>query len=218
MKNSLTILICVHSTSEFHDSLLSQALKSLENQTYKIFDVLLVLDGCWDETKKKINSENYQLNLKVVEKEKKEGLSYAKNFGLNFIDTEWIGFLDADDYYLPDKLKKQIEYIENNYVDFLGTFRWNINRTDDNRMFETDYNDENYIEHEQIKEILPKKCILTHGSMLIKTECLKSLGGYRDKRGWEDYDLWLRALENNFIFHQVPERLYVYRIGTSVPL
>ena len=51
-KYDVTVLICVHSTNYNYDFLLMKSLKSLENQTYKNFKTLLVLDECWDNTKK----------------------------------------------------------------------------------------------------------------------------------------------------------------------
>jgi hypothetical protein len=50
---------------------------------------------------------------------------------------------------------------------------------------------------------------------MIKKRCLDELGGYRDVRGAEDWDLWKRAIEMGFKFYQLQDRLYIYRIGTS---
>ena len=36
--------------------------------------------------------------------------------------------------------------------------------------------------------------------------------------GLEDWDLWKRSMSNNFIFHQLQDKLYIYRIETSVTL
>ena len=54
--------------------------------------------------------------------------------------------------------------------------------------------------------------------MLVKKECINMLNGYQDVRGMEDWDLWKRGVLNNFIFHQLQDKLYIYRRGTSVPL
>ena len=219
---TLTILICVHSTINFYDELLNKSIQSLVNQTYKNFKTVIVLDECWDKTKEMISLSNYDLDLTILTKEKKQGLSYAKNFGLYHIDTEWVGFLDADDLYLPTKLENQVNYIENNKVDFLGTKSWYIDGLNEDRLYPNWYlNDEeipNWENHEDIKSEIFEKCVLTHGSMLVRKECLNKLNGYQDVRGTEDWDLWKRGMSNNFIFHQLPEKLYIYRRGTSVPL
>ena len=219
---TLTILICVHSTNEMYDILLNKSLISLVNQTYKKFKTIIVLDECWSKTKEMILSSNYDLDLTILTKDKKQGLAYVKNFGLQYVDTEWVGFLDSDDLYLPDKLEKQVNYIENNYVDFLGTKSWYINGLNENELFPSWYltNEETPFceSHEDIKNKIFGANVLTHGSMLVKKECINTLGGYQDVRGMEDWDLWKRGMSNDFKFHQLQDKLYIYRKGTSVPL
>lgn len=213
---TLSILICVHSTNEFHDMLLNKSILSLVNQTYKNFKTIIVLDECWDSTKKMIDSSNYDLDLTILIKDKKEGLSYAKNFGIQHINSEWVGFLDADDLYISTKLEKQIEYIKNNEIDFIGTHCWNINGIYDNILFPSCFNINDNITHSEISDKIFTENILTHGSMLIKKQTIIDLGGYRNISGMEDWDLWKRAVNNGYKFHQLPERLYTYRLNTSV--
>jgi glycosyltransferase involved in cell wall biosynthesis len=202
--------------------LLNKSILSLVNQTYKNFKTIIVLDECWSKTKEMINSSNYDLDLTILTKNKKEGLSYAKNFGIQHINTEWVGFLDADDLYLPKKLEKQVNYIKNNNVDFLGTKSWYIDNLNEHELFPSWYltNEETPFceSHENIKNKIFMSNVLTHGSMLVKKDCLNKLGGYQDIRGMEDWDLWKRGMLNNFIFHQLQDKLYIYRKGTSVPL
>jgi glycosyltransferase involved in cell wall biosynthesis len=222
----LTVLICSHSVNDFYDDLLIRSLQSLKNQTYKNFKVVLVLDQCWTNTKKLIESLDYGLNIKIIEKSKKEGLSFAKNYGLGYVDTEWVGFLDSDDLYEPNKIETQINHIIKNEVDFLGTKAWyidSLNETDKYPNLDTygklssveqDFNET----HEQIKEKIYQKNVLTHGSMIVKKSCIDSLGGYRDIRGMEDWDLWKRGFDAGFKFYQIQDKLYIYRLNTSVPV
>ena len=213
---TLTILICVHSTNEFHDILLNKSILSLVNQTYKNFKTIIVLDECWNKTKEMIDNSIYNLDLTILTRDKKEGLSYVKNFGLQYVDTEWVGFLDADDLYLPTKLEQQINYIQNNDVDFLGTHCWNINSNDDNNLFLSCFDNTQNITHSDISSKIFTENVLTHGSMLIKKNIINNLGGYHDVRGMEDWDLWKRGINNGYKFYQIPERLYTYRLNTSV--
>lgn len=213
--NDLTILICVHSKNDLHDFLLLKSIDSLESQTYKNFDVLIVFDECWEKTKKLVEDKKYKLNIDFSIKEKKEGLAFAKNFGLEKIKTKWVGFLDADDLYEPEKLEKQMSFINENDVDFLGTLSWNVHGTNESNKYHG-FREGEYVTHEDIKKIIFNENVLTHGSMIIRKKCLDSLGGYQHKPGWEDWDLWQRAISNDYNFYQLQDRLYVYRIGTSV--
>lgn len=219
---TLTILICVHSTNEFHDKLLNKSILSLVNQTYKKFKTMIVLDECWSNTIEMITSSNYDLDLTILTRDKKQGLSYAKNYGLFHINTEWVGFLDGDDLYVPTKLEEQVKYIETNNVDFLGTKSWYIDGLNEKDLYPNWYlsNEETPFceSHEDIKSNIFETNVLTHGSMLVRKECINKLNGYQDVRGMEDWDLWKRGMTNNFIFHQLQDKLYIYRKGTSVPL
>ena len=214
-KYDVTVLICVHSTNYDHDFLLVKSLKSLENQTYKNFKTLLVLDECWDNTKKIITHTNFDLDIKIQEKNKKSGLGDAKNFGISFVKTDLVTFLDADDLYCKDKLEKQLEFFNNNDVDFLGTQSWNILKNEEQKLIESCFSLGTNETHEEISKNIYQENFLTHGSMMIKKTCLDELGGYRDIKGTEDWDLWKRAIEMGFKFYQLQERLYIYRIGTS---
>lgn len=214
-KYDVTVLICVHSTNYNYDFLLMKSLKSLENQTYKNFKTLIVLDECWDNTKKIITHTNFDLDIEIKEKNKKSGLGDAKNFGLSFVETDLVAFLDADDLYCQDKLEKQLKFINNNDVDFLGTQSWNIMKNDEQELIESCFSLGTNETHDEISKNIYQENFLTHGSMMIKKTCLDKLGGYRDIKGTEDWDLWKRAIQEGFKFHQLQERLYIYRIGTS---
>lgn len=214
---SLTVLICVHSINNFHDSLLIESLKSLQNQTYTNFKTLIILDECWNETEKKIMSSRLNLDLSIYKKNKKTGLSDAKNYGISLIDTEWVAFLDADDLYTPTKLEEQIKFIKNNEVDFLGCHSWNINGANSDNLFPSCFDEKSFITHDEIINKLNNENVLTHGSMMIKKKCIIELDGYKNVSGSEDWDLWLRAINKGYKFYQLPIRLYVYRLYTSVP-
>lgn len=212
----ITVLICVHSTNEQNDKFLSDALLSLRSQTYKDFKTIIVLDECWNKTKMMLENIIFDDNFLILERDKKEGLAYAKNYGLSFVDTEYVAFLDADDLYEPIKLEKQVNFIKDNDVDFLGTHASNINTS--NREIKTPscFDVNSYNKHEEIVNKLLHENCLTHGSMLIKMKALKELGYYNHVRGSEDWDLWKRAAKAGYKFHQLPERLYVWCAGSSV--
>lgn len=215
--NNLTILICVHSQDNLHDKLLIEALDSLFKQTFKNFDILIVADECWDKTINLLEMyKKYDNRIEIKIKDKKNGLATAKNYGLSFINTEWIGFLDADDLYMPEKLEKQINFLQSHpNVDFLGTQAWNKN-INNHDLYPSIFELGEYETHKDISNIIHDKNILTHGSMLIRKSALEKLEYYNNIKGKEDWDLWQRAIKAGYIFHQLQERLYVWTSGTRV--
>lgn len=212
---TISILICVHSKDILHDDLLLEALESLNKQTYKQFDVFIVFDECWSQTIEIVKDENYNFKINRLIHPKKQGLALAKNFGLEYIRSDWVGLLDADDLYVETKLEKQVKFIQENYVDFLGTQAFNRNLKQ-NYMHDSCFKLGTNETHEQLRSAINNENVLTHGSMLIRKECLDELGGYQDFRGMEDWNLWKRAFERGYKFYQIQERLYIWTYGTSV--
>lgn len=213
----ITVLLCVHSTDSFHDKLLIEAVDSLFKQTYKDFKILIVADACWQSTLDILEKySKYDNRITLLKKDKKEGLAVAKNFGLSNIDTEWVCFLDADDLYIPEKLQKQVDFLlTQDNIDFIGTQAWN-RRINSPKLYPSCFKIGQYETHEDLIKILNKENVLTHGSMMIKKSALDNLKGYNNIRGAEDWDLWKRAINSGYKFHQLQERLYVWTEGTRV--
>lgn len=90
----ISVIIPVYNVEDY----LHYAIESLEKQTYKNFEIILVNDGSTDDSGKLCDeySEKYS-NLRVFHKEN-GGLSDARNFGVQKAKGEFITFLDPDDY------------------------------------------------------------------------------------------------------------------------
>lgn len=90
----ISVIIPVYNVEEY----LHYAIESLEKQTYKNFEIILVNDGSTDDSGKLCDeySEKYS-NVRVFHKEN-GGLSDARNFGIQKAQGEFITFLDPDDY------------------------------------------------------------------------------------------------------------------------
>jgi glycosyltransferase involved in cell wall biosynthesis len=209
--DTISVLICVHSQDQEHDNLLQRALESLVRQTYTDFETIIVLDECWEYTRSIIDSYRSVLDIRFFERPTKQGLAAAKNFGLSKCRTDWVAYLDADDQYMDCKLEVQRKWmIENPNIDFCATNAWDLI---DDYMVPNCFAVTQYSTHEQIVECLPEENILCHGSMMIRKIAIDSLGGYSTDKvylGREDWELWLRAVNANFHFSKIPERLYIY--------
>jgi len=198
--------------------LLQRALESLTRQTYCEFETVVVLDECWENTRALVDHYKDVLNLRVLERPRKQGLAAAKNYGISHCTTNWIAYLDADDQWMDCKLEIQRNcLLRNTKVDFCGTNAWDLV---DGVMHPNCFSVLQYSKHDEIVNRLSQENILCHGSMMIRRSALETLNMYRTDKallGREDWDLWQRAAAAGFIFMKVPERLYIYSLGTSVP-
>ncbi len=83
-----------------------KAINSVQVQTYKVDEIIIVDDGSTDDTKIILN--NFK-NIKVI-RTKNKGVSHARNIGIKEAKNEWIAFLDSDDEWQKDKIEKQIDF------------------------------------------------------------------------------------------------------------
>jgi len=83
-----------------------KAINSIQNQTYKANEIIIIDDGSTDDTKKIL--KNFK-NTRII-RTKNKGVSHARNVGIKAAKNEWIAFLDSDDEWQKDKIKKQIDF------------------------------------------------------------------------------------------------------------
>jgi glycosyltransferase involved in cell wall biosynthesis len=199
--------------------MLDASLQSLVSQTVAPYEVVLVLDECCDEVhtvaEKFVSKFS---NLHIVTKSRKTILAQAKNFGLKYCTGDWIAMQDADDLSLSCRLEVQRNFLlQRPDVDFLFALAWDDNG--DSIWKPSCHYPGQYETHEQIEGVLTKENVLCHPSAMIRKSSLFSVGGYDNSMhaiGMEDWFLWRKAMARGCEFYNLPERLVVHRLGTSV--
>jgi glycosyltransferase involved in cell wall biosynthesis len=91
------------------------AIDSILNQTYTNIEIIVVDDGSTDDTRD-ILADYAQKGQITYIYQKNAGVSAARNAGLKIAKGEWIAFLDSDDTWLPDKLRRQMQIVENSSI------------------------------------------------------------------------------------------------------
>jgi glycosyltransferase involved in cell wall biosynthesis len=217
-KIDLTCLICVYSVNEHYDKLLLRALDSIEQQTYKNFKVLIVLDRCHNETLKTINDKKYWFKIDTIKNDKEGGgLSFVKNMGIDLIDTEYTTYLDADDFIDKNKFEKQIDFMKNNpNIDVTSTMGHTFKGLDTENLYEDPYIVNQYETNEQILKRINYENMIYHGSVMVKTKILKENKYNSNFYRVEDWELWRRLLSLGYVFHIIQERLYYYSLDSTV--
>lgn len=88
---------------------IAETIESVLNQTYTDYEIIVIDDGSTDNTREAVGPYTDQIQYVVQEN---SGSSGARNHGLRLAQGQYIAFLDSDDVWLPDKLEKQITYME----------------------------------------------------------------------------------------------------------
>ena len=113
--NPLISIITAVKNGEKH---LEECFESLQNQSYKNFEHIVIDGGSTDRTLEIIN--NHKSKIKFSSSQKDEGIYDGFNKGMEQASGEYLGFLNSDDILLPDALMTLKEYIvKKNYPDLL---------------------------------------------------------------------------------------------------
>lgn len=110
-----SIIVPVYNVEKYLD----KCLKSISNQTYNNFEVIIVNDGSPDDSQKIIDEYVKKDKRFVGYKKKNGGLSSARNYGLKKITGDYILFVDSDDYLENELLEKINASLIKNKVDLV---------------------------------------------------------------------------------------------------
>ena len=200
----VSVIIPVYNRSAY----LPTAVKSVLNQTYKNFELIIVDDCSDDETYFSIIPFLGDNRLTYYFLKKNHGVSYARNFGIKKSIGNLIAFLDSDDYWLPQKLEKQIKFLFERKLSICQTEEIWIRRG----KFVNPKKKHKKIDGDIFEKSL-ELCIVSPSAVLIKKEVFDKIG-YFDENMYacEDYDLWLRV-SLHYKVGLLPEKLIVKRNG-----
>lgn len=107
-KRTVSIIMPVYNSEKY----ISEAIDSVCNQSYKNWELLIVNDGSTDQTPKIIdNYAQKESRIKVFHR-KNQGVSAARNFALNQVCGEYVTFIDSDDVYHVDRLRRMLQVFE----------------------------------------------------------------------------------------------------------
>jgi len=96
-----------------NESTISHAIKSILNQKYHKFELIIVNDGSTDKTDEIIQSFN-DSRIIYFKNARNFGRSYSRNLGINKSKGKFIAIMDGDDISLPNRLGLQLSYLKNN--------------------------------------------------------------------------------------------------------
>jgi glycosyltransferase involved in cell wall biosynthesis len=186
-----------------HARWLPESIESALNQTLKPHEIIVVDDGSTDNTREVVA----QYPVRYVY-QKNAGLSATRNKGIAESTGDWIALLDADDYWLPQKLELQAAAIRDEEFCYCGTTQ-----------FFNDGHTENPEFHDgsRAKAILKHHNFIDPSSVLVRRDVLLQVGGFNvNLPAGEDWEMWLK-LSPMCRFVGVPERLLMYRVtGTGM--
>lgn len=193
--------------------LVCEAIDSVLSQTFKDFEIIVVDDGSTDNTKEAL--EKYGPRICYIYQENK-GRAEARNAGIRQAKAEYIAFLDDDDIWLPNKLEKQITFLDTRPdIGLVHTFIKKVDAEGHLLVKETKRHIKSYRKAMQIGYNyagMSALCIMFTSTIMLRKECFYEVGLYdRNTEVFEDWDFYLR-LALKYSIGTIPESLVMYRL------
>lgn len=195
------------------NALLLETVKSILNQTYPDFELIIVSDGLLgieEALKEKIADSR----LRYYEIEHHGRPAVPRNFGINKARGKYIAFCDDDDIWLPDKLMTQTEYL-NQYTDvglvFCAFKIQSSGKEHNNKII----GPKTKILSQYCYDRLLRYNFITSSSVMVRSSVLNDIGVFDEDPNMaavEDWDLWLRICASYKIAF-IPEVLGIYRMN-----
>lgn len=199
-KPLVSVILPVYNESVF----LQKAIDSIVNQSYPNIEIIIVNDGS-------TNPEVEEICLKYIDKivylrKENGGVASALNYAINAAKGEYIARMDGDDISYPERICKQVEFLESNRdIDICGT---NYEYIDDNDA--VIYRVNLPLEDYEIKVQNIFQNSLCHPSIMLRKKVFDNGLRYNESVKAEDYELWFR-LERNVKFANLEEYLIGHR-------
>lgn len=200
----ISVIMSVYNGEKY----LKEAIGSILNQTYTNFE-FIIIDDCSSDSSISIIQSYNDPRIVLIQNKENLGLTKSLNEGLRQAKGEYIARMDADDCMMPNRLEKQLDFLhKNTSVIVVGSSAFIIDENGVQIGIKKTITD-----HSQLRfHMLFKNQILHPTTMFRKDEIIK-LGAYNEQyRFAQDYDLWSRILEKEYLISNIEEPLMKYRL------
>ncbi|BCW98659.1 MAG: hypothetical protein KatS3mg024_1486 [Armatimonadota bacterium] len=203
MTPRVSVIMAAHNAGRF----VAEAVESILRQTTPDWELIVVDDASTDDTPEVLRRFD-DPRISILRNDENSGPAVSRNRALQAAQGEYVAILDADDVALPQRLEKQVRFLDGHgEVSAVGSWAEKIDET--GRVLE---HWKTPIHPAQLDFVMTHTCPLLHPSATARTDAVRSIGGYDPAYPCaQDYDLWVRLALQGHGFACVPEILIRYR-------
>lgn len=200
MEVAISVIMPVYNMERY----LAAAIDSILNQHFRDFEFIIVNDGSTDTGPEIISSYLHDSRISLINLSGQNGNNIARNVGIRQARGRYICMMDADDIAHPHRLRIEYAYMESQpdvlaagtHYSFIGS----------------NYKPVKPQNYYHIREVLLSHNCFLHPSLIIRSDVLRSIGGYDEEFIYSaDYDLMCRLALRGVVVN-LPENLMHYRL------
>lgn len=214
-KYIISVVIPVYNSPDY----LARSLQTLADQHYKEFEVIVIDDGSIIDLLPIINIFKDSLSLKYFKISNSGGPAKPRNIGISLSEADWISFLDADDYWDPNRISTLVRIIKNNTN--IDVFYHSLKIHQEGRYRKLWWSPSSLgskIKGNPFIDLMTYGDVIPTSSAIVKKECFIKYGGFNESHHFssvEDYDMWLRLALQKCKFMFINKKLghYALTIG-----
>lgn len=200
--NLVSIITPTYNASKY----ITEAIYSVRSQTYQNWEMIIVDDGSTDQTVELIRQEMQEdPRIRLWQMESNGGPAEARNKAISLSKGNYLAFLDSDDMWLPQKLERQLEFMEKNNIAFSFTNYKIMNEEGDisNVIF--------HVPKKLDYKSLLKNTMIGTLTVILDKRVIGDVCMPPDRDCSEDFGLWLKILSSGTIAYGLNEELAIYR-------
>ena len=174
------------------------SIDSIINQTIIPFEIIIVFDGKISSQVTdyitNLSTDIIKINIIIIRNKVNVGPGISRNIGVQASTSDYIAFMDADDFSFPDRFELQLKYLYENKFDIIG-----------GQIDEFDESLNNFINSRQVPltnidiiNTMKYRNAVNNVTVMMRKECFMELGGYPNLYFGEDYVLWLKAIDKGY--------------------
>ena len=206
----ISVIIPLYNAARF----IEETLRSVQGQTYQDWECIVVDDGSTDNSADIVCSISQTDNRIKYICQTNAGPSAARNNGMKLAKGDYIQFLDADDWFPPDRFEKMLKAyqdVKDNVILLskicLGS-EHDIHRHSEysKNKFNSDF------DFKQLYGGFGYDFAFIPGAVLFRRSFLENVSWNEEMKASEDWDYYLQLANKGYIFRQIDEELFVYRV------
>ena len=197
---SISVIIPVYNARKY----LGQAIESVLAQSLKPLEIIVVDDGSTDNSV--AVAQEFEPDITLLKLAENNGAGAARNLGINKASGRYLAFLDADDFWVRNKLEIQLDYLKKNMA--MDMVFGKVEQFISPELPDTS--------RQQLKANLKEMPGFSAGTILIKKEAFANVGLFNEKLELGEFIDWFsRAKDMGLRFHMLDEIVLKRRIHDS---